>query len=43
MENLSDLILFLIGLIFVSGFFIYFSDMEKYHTSTKFMTKMFIF
>ena len=43
MENLSDLIWFLIGLIFVSGFFIYFSDMEKYHTSTKFMTKMFIF
>jgi len=43
MENLSDLIWLLIGLIFVSGFFIYFSDMEKYHNSTKFMVKMFIF
>lgn len=43
MEYLSDLIWFLIGIIFVSGFFIYFSDMEKYHTSTKFIVKMFIF
>ena len=43
MEYLSDLIWFLIGIIFVSGFFIYFSDMEKYHNSTKFMVKMFIF
>ncbi len=43
MEYLSDLIWFLMGIIFVSGFFIYFSDMEKYHSSTKFMVKMFIF
>ena len=43
MERLSDLIWFLIGIIFVSGFFIYLSDMEKYHNSTKFMVKMFIF
>jgi uncharacterized membrane protein len=43
LENLSDFLWILIGLIFISGVFIYFSDIEKYHVSTKFMVKMFIF
>jgi uncharacterized membrane protein len=43
LDNLSHLLLSFIALILGSGFFIYLSDMVKYHSSSKFLLKMFIF
>lgn len=42
LDYLSDFIWLVLGLIIVSGFFIYFSDMEKYHTLIKFQFKMIV-
>ncbi|GIW65529.1 MAG: hypothetical protein KatS3mg094_048 [Candidatus Parcubacteria bacterium] len=42
LDNLSDFIWLILGLIIVSGVFIYLSDMDKYHNSVKFMLKMII-
>lgn len=42
LDHLSDFIWLVLGLIVVSGFFIYFSDMEKYHNSVKFQFKMIV-
>ncbi len=42
LDYLSDFIWLVLGLIVVSGFFIYFSDMEKYHNSVKFQFKMIV-
>ncbi|BCX15767.1 MAG: hypothetical protein KatS3mg097_659 [Candidatus Parcubacteria bacterium] len=40
LDHLSDFVWLVLGLIIVSGLFIYFSDMEKYHNSVKFQFKM---
>ncbi|GIW66611.1 MAG: hypothetical protein KatS3mg095_0509 [Candidatus Parcubacteria bacterium] len=42
LDYLSDFIWLILGLIIVSGIFIYFSDMDNYHNSVKFMFKMII-
>jgi uncharacterized membrane protein len=42
LDNLSDFIWLILGLIVVSGFYIYLSDMEKYHNSVKFQFKMIV-
>lgn len=42
LDYLSDFVWLILGLILVSGFFIYMSDMEKYHASVKFQFKMII-
>lgn len=43
LDYLSDFIWFVLGLILVSGFFVYLNDMEKYHNSVKFQFKMIVF
>jgi uncharacterized membrane protein len=42
LDYLSDFIWLILAFIVVSGIFIYFSDMQKYHSSTKFIFKMII-
>jgi fluoride ion exporter CrcB/FEX len=42
LDHLSDFIWLILGLIIVSGFYIYMSDMAKYHISTKFQFKMIV-
>jgi len=42
LDHLSDFIWLVLGLIIVSGFYIYMSDMAKYHISTKFQFKMIV-
>ncbi|MCS7183926.1 MAG: vitamin K epoxide reductase family protein [Patescibacteria group bacterium] len=42
LDYLSDFIWLILGLIVVTGFFIYLSDMEKYHNSVKFQFKMLV-
>lgn len=43
LDNLSDFIWLILSFIVVSGIFIYFSDIQKYHNSVKFIFKMGIF
>jgi uncharacterized membrane protein len=42
LDHLSDFIWLILGLIIVSGLFIYLSDIEKYHNSVKFKFKMIV-
>jgi uncharacterized membrane protein len=42
LDGLSDFIWLILAFIVVSGIFIYFSDIQKYHSSTKFIFKMII-
>lgn len=43
LDYLSDLIWLILAFVFLTGSFIYFSDMAKYHQSLKFQFKMIVF